>query len=133
MAFRHGAARDLAAPGFYLHLEPGNVFAGAGLWHAPSEALRQVRDAIVAHPARWKRVLSRVDHGEREDGLKRAPRGYDPEHPFVEDLKRTSFTAGASFSEKEACAPDFAGRFTAACRQTAPLMEFLSSAVGVPW
>ena len=35
--FRHRRGRDVHAPGFYLHLEPGNVFAGAGMWR-PSRA-----------------------------------------------------------------------------------------------
>ena len=30
--FPHERGRDVHAPGYYLHLEPGSVFAGAGLW-----------------------------------------------------------------------------------------------------
>ena len=30
--FRHEKAKDVHAPGFYLHLEPRNVFAAAGIW-----------------------------------------------------------------------------------------------------
>src|SRR6187401_2919255 len=31
--FRHERAKDVHAPGFYLHLDPEGVFMGAGLWH----------------------------------------------------------------------------------------------------
>ena len=31
--FRHELARDAHAPGFYLHIGPGEAFAGAGIWH----------------------------------------------------------------------------------------------------
>lgn len=30
--FRHENAKDAHAPGLYLHLEPGEVFMGAGIW-----------------------------------------------------------------------------------------------------
>jgi uncharacterized protein (TIGR02453 family) len=136
LSFRHAQGRDVHGPVLYLHLEPGQVFAAAGMWHPPSEAVRQVRDAIVAHPERWKRATrgrGRAlddDEGER---LKRAPRGYDPEHPLVEDLKRKSFTQSELFTPKQACAPDFAERVASAYRRATPLMQFLTSAVGLRW
>ena len=133
MRFPHQEERD-AAPGFYLHIEPGHIFAGAGTWRAGSEAIGRVRDAIVADPQGWKRASRgrgrALDDGER---LKRPPRGYDPEHPWTEDLKRKSFTTSTTFSQKEVCAADFPSQFTKTCRQAAPLMAFLSDAVGVPW
>ena len=135
MSFRHADGRDVHGPVFYLHLEPGGAFAAAGLWHPPAEALAQVRAAILANPARWKRVLAArglaLDAGS--DALKRPPRGVEPDHPFVEDLKRRSFTASTPFTEKDACAPEFGARFAKACQQKAPLMEFLTNAVGLPW
>ncbi len=134
MTFRHVDGRDVPAPGFYLHLEPGRVFTAAGMWHAPTDALKEVRDAIVEHPERWKRAtrgrMRSLDEGDR---LKRAPRGFDPEHPLVEDLKRKSFTISTNFTQKDACAPDFLNRFAQASRRAGPLMEFLTCAVGLRW
>ena len=95
--------------------------------------MKQVRDAIVASPERWAKVVRACPLGAEEDTLKRAPRGYDPEHPCVEDLKRQSFTTGVRFTQTQACADDFVERFAGACRKATPLMEFLARAVGVPW
>jgi uncharacterized protein (TIGR02453 family) len=135
LSFRHADGRDVHGPIFYLHLEPGRIFTAAGLWHPPSETLRQVRDAIVAHPERWKRATRgrgcAIDDGG--ESLKRAPRGYDPEHPLVEELKRKSFTASTEFMQKQACAVDFADRVASAYRSATPLMQFLTSAVGLRW
>ncbi len=136
MSFRHVDGRDVHGPVFYLHLEPpGTVFSAAGMWHPSSETLGQVRDAIVAHPGRWKRALAArgVELDAGHDSLKRPPRGYDPEDPFVEDLKRKSFTASTTFTQKEACQADFPATFAKSCRQKSPLMEFLTNAVGLPW
>jgi uncharacterized protein (TIGR02453 family) len=133
MSFRHAAGRERAAPGFYLHLAPGDVFAGGGLWHAPPEAVKVVRDAIVARPARWREATDGCPLDDDDDALKRAPRGYDPAHPCIDDLKRRSFTTGRRFTQSQACADDFADRFVSACDGAMPLMSFLAKAVGVPW
>ena len=135
MSFRHVDGRDVHGPVFYLHLEPGSVFMAAGLWHPQADSLKKIRDAIVERPDRWKRVLASrgVDLDAGSNRLKRPPRGYDPEHPFVEDLKRKSFTASTAFSQKQALAPDFPARFAKACQQKTPLMKFLTNAVGLPW
>jgi uncharacterized protein (TIGR02453 family) len=134
MTFRHADGKHVPA-GYYLHIEPGRCFMAAGLWHGQPETLKDIRDAIVAHPGHWKRVASSrsFDLDESSDALKRPPRGYDPEHPFVADLKRKSFTASSDLSQKELFANDFPGRFATQCKQKAPLMEFLCNALGRPW
>ena len=124
------AGRDVHAPVFYLHLEPGHCFAGAGLWHPETATLRGVRDAIVARPGAWKRVRKAVTLSE-EGSLKTAPRGYDPDHPFIEDLKRKDFLTVTSLSDARVCRPGFLQDFAATCRGMRPLVEFLTEAVGL--
>lgn len=131
--FRHRASRtDVHSPGFYLHLEPGGCFAGGGLWHAEPATLRKVRDAIVERPAAWRTVL-RGKLSLEGDTLKRPPQGYDPTHPFIEDLKRKDFVADVPFTEAQVCSPRFLASYAAACRAMSPLMEFLTKAVGLEW
>ncbi len=135
ISFRHVDGKQRPAPGLYLHVAPGEVFMAAGMWHAQPEALKDIRDAIVAHPAHWKRVLASrsFDLDEPSDALKRAPRGYDAEHPYVADLKRKGFTSSTNFSQKQVLAGDFLTQFAKACRQKSPLMEFLCNALDRPW
>jgi uncharacterized protein (TIGR02453 family) len=135
--FRHQAGKNVHAPGFYLHLAPGEVFAGAGLWHPDAPTLGKVRDAIVAKPDAFRRAIAgrafRATCRLGGESLKRPPRGYDPDHPLSEHLKRKDLVAVAEFDERAACASDFLDRFAASCRATAPLCEFLTRAVGLPW
>src|SRR5438093_1326834 len=88
--------------------------------------LAEVRDAMLALIASLAPGLS-----HDEVTLKRPPRGFDPDHPLIEDLKRLSFTTGTEFSERQACAPDFPARFVAASRRATPLMRFLARALGL--
>ena len=122
------AEKDADAPGYYLHLAPGEVFMGAGMWHPGADTLHAIRTGIVAKPAEWKRAR-RVGLSHDEDTLRRAPRGFDPDHPLVADLKRLGFTTGVRFTEAQACAVDFPARFVRACRRATPLVKFLARAM----
>jgi uncharacterized protein (TIGR02453 family) len=135
--FRHEVGKEVHGPGFYLHLEPGGVFAGFGIWHPDLRTLSKIRDAIVANPARWRRIVS--DDGFTGhyqlmgESLSRPPKGYDADHPLVEDLKRKDFVATMGFTEDDACSPGFPDRYAESCRGAGPFMEFLTVAVGLPW
>jgi uncharacterized protein (TIGR02453 family) len=124
--FRHDAGKSVAAPGFYLHFSPDDVFFGGGCYMPEPPTVTKIRDAIVARPAAWKKV-GKV----RGEGLSRPPRGYDPEHPLIEDIKRKSFTAARASSVKVAQSPKLVGEATAAFKDIAPLMRFLCAALDV--
>ena len=131
--FSHGdSGREIHAPGFYLHLEPGRSFAAAGSWHPDPASLRRVRDAIVNRPLLWKAVLrSRLPL--EGDTLTRPPQGYDPAHPFIEDLKRKDFITSVPLTDVQVASPRFLTTFAAACKTMSPLMAFLTKALGLPW
>lgn len=134
--FRHEAGKDAHAPGFYLHLEPGNVLMGAGCWHPARDALENIRDAISENPERWAAARDAVVGAGFEfegDSLKRPPRGYSPDHPAIDDLKRKDFIAVRYLSEKTAFEPDFVTAYAGMCSDAEPLMRFLTSAIGVRW
>lgn len=135
--FRHELARDVHAPGFYLHLEPGNVHAGAGIWRPDPATLRALRDALIARPAAWRRVRDGAwrDAGWELGGetLKTAPRGYPSDHPLIEDLRRKDLVASRPFTEEDVTSPGFLDRYVDSCRQAAPFARFLCRAVGAPF
>jgi uncharacterized protein (TIGR02453 family) len=135
--FSHEAGKDAHAPTFYLHLEPRKVFVGLGIWHPDSATLRKIRDAIVADPKKWKRARDHRGFRARfeisGDSLQRPPRGYDPDHLFIEDLKRKDFVAISPMSGKEVTAPDFIDRFATTCRVGTPFVRWLCEAIGLPF
>jgi uncharacterized protein (TIGR02453 family) len=131
--FRHERAKDVHAPGFYLHLEPRQIFLGTGIWRPDSKALGRIRDRIVDDPGLWKRILGaakfRADFRLEGESLKRPPRGYDAEHPLVEDLKRKDFISVAAFTQEEACSADFLGHFAGRCKVARAFVRFLTEAL----
>ena len=131
--FRHELGKDVHAPGFYVHIDPGSCFLGVGMWHPASGPLGMIRDRIVEDPDAW--LAARDDRGFRRrfelsgDSLKRAPRGYPPEHPYVEDLKRKDFIAVAEFGFDAAADAGFADRVAADFAAAKPFMAFLCGAL----
>jgi len=127
--FAHEAGKDVHAPLFYLHLEPGGSFAGGGVWHPDSAALTKIRTAIVANPAGWKKARGKLDLVG--DSLSRAPKGFPCEHPFLDDLKRKDFVAITELSEEQLCGAQLLKQYGALCKSFAPLVEFTTRALGL--
>ena len=135
--FRHEQARDVHAPGYYVHIDPDRVFLGAGMWRPAPDALRGIRDRIATKPAEWERV--RDNGGFRRqfslggESLTRPPRGFDPSHPQIEDIKRKDFIAVRDLSIDDPIRPRFQQKVETAFRAASPYMEFLCKAVNVPF
>jgi uncharacterized protein (TIGR02453 family) len=135
--FRHEQARDVHAPGYYVHIDPDRVFLGAGMWRPAPDALRGIRERIAGKPVEWERV--RDDGGFRRhfslggESLTRPPRGFDPSHPQIEDIKRKDFIAIRDLSIDDPIRPRFQQKVETALRAASPYMEFLCKAVNVPF
>lgn len=125
--FSHKSGKDAHAPVFYLHLEPEGCFAAAGVWHPDNFALTKLRNAIVANPGSWEKVRKKLEL--EGDTLRRPPRGFDPNHRFIEDIKRKDFIASVAFSEAQLCGSVFMREFAAACKTMLPLVEFTTGAL----
>jgi len=131
--FRHSAAKNAYAPGFYLHLGPDEVFGGGGIWHPDSAALKKIRTAIVERADEWGALMAEHGYDLGGDSLKRPPRGFPKEHEHLTDLKRKDFVVMHALDEEDALQPDFLERFTAICAAQAPLNKFICTALGVPF
>lgn len=124
--------KDTAAPGLYLHLEPAECFGGGGIYHPDPATLTAIRLQIVEEPKRWAAVRKTGLEIEG-DSLKRAPSGFDPAHPFIEDLKRKDLYTLESFTIAQVTARDFQDRYLDAAERTAPLLGFMTRALGWRW
>jgi len=123
--------KGMATPGYYLHLEPRECFVAAGMWMPPPEQLQQIRTRIADRSADWRKASADLDPDE--GALKRPPRGFDPDHPMIEDIKRKSFTASLRLSDGQMVRDDVMQTFAKTCRELVPLMRFLAGAVGASW
>ena len=135
--FRHERARDVHAPGYYVHVDPDTVFLGVGMWRPAADALKAIRERIDAKPAEWVRARDDKDFRRYFDlggeTLSRPPRGYDGDHPDIEDLKRKDFIAVRNLAVEDALSPRFQQRVETAFQAATPFMRFLCRAVDIPF
>jgi uncharacterized protein (TIGR02453 family) len=125
----HERRREIEAPSFYLHIAPKDCFAGGGIWHPEPSTLKRIRDFLVDNPAAWKRATQSKAFREHfnfwGEGLSRPPRGYDPQHELIEDLKRKNFAAGEQFTEALACSSELLPAAVATFKRLSPLIDYL--------
>ena len=94
----HERHREVEAPSYHFHVQPGRCFVGTGVWHPEAATVRRVRQFILDNPAGWKAAAHEAGFRRRyqlddSDMLVRMPRGFPPEFEFAQDLRRRNFVA----------------------------------------
>ena len=135
--FRHEQAKDVHSPGYYVHIDPQQVFLGVGMWRPEPEALRAIRNRIAARPEDWLRTMDDTKFKRQfvlgGEVLTRPPRGFDKLHPCIADIKRKSFIAVKDLALDDCLHAQFQRKVETAFRAGSPYMQFLCKAVGVPF
>ena len=131
--FRHEVGKDVHAPGYYLHIEPGDCFVGVGLWRPDASALGKIRDAIVDKGDAWLKARDDKIFNQKfslaGDSLTNAPRGYAKDHPLLQDLKRKDFIAIAPLSDAAVSAKNFYPKVVEHFAAATPYMRYLCKAL----
>lgn len=131
--FRHEMGKDVHAPGYYLHIEPGDCFVGAGIWRPDAGTLGRIRDSIVENGDAW--LAARDDKTFNRkfslagDALTNSPRGYAKDHPLAQDLKRKDFIAIAGLNDRLALSKNFYPEVVERLREATPFMRYLCKAL----
>ena len=135
--FRHELGKDVHAPGYYFHFDPDGVFIGAGIWRPDSTAIGKIRSAIAEQPTRWRRVMNNKKFKQKfalsGSTLTRPPRGFQKDHPLIDDLKRKDFIAISNMEHEALTSPTLVTDVANTFRSATPLMKFLCDAIQVPF
>ncbi len=89
--------------GYYLHLEPDNVFFAAGTIGHPAPVLKALRQSVFDEIDEYRSIVEDAEflHYFPEIGyqpLKTAPKGFPKDWPFIDYLKPRHFMACGSFA-----------------------------------
>ncbi len=122
---------DGGGVGAYFHFQPGEVFAGGGMWHPEPAQLAAWRHAIDADLGTVRAVLDAPEFvatfGEISgDRLKRVPTGFAADHPGAELLKLKDVTFGRRLSDDEALSPELPDTLVATFAAAVPLLGLLA-------
>jgi uncharacterized protein (TIGR02453 family) len=135
--FGHARGTEDATPAFYFHIEPGGSTVGGGIWHPATPLLEKIRRAIVKSPSAWDKAKGKSGVGAAcsmgGEMLKKVPRGYDPEDPNAEDLKRKDFGVHQPAADTLVTSPTLPAELGKRFAAAAPVLAFLCEAVGLPF
>ncbi len=129
----NAAMGRLDAPVLYLHLEPGECFTGGGIWHPQPDSLKRIRNYLLNNPASWKQATRSAafrKHWELGgDSLSRPPKGYDPTHELIEDLKRKDFIASTRLTDEDILSPGLPQLLMKRYKDVVPLCDWVCGAL----
>jgi uncharacterized protein (TIGR02453 family) len=96
--------------GAYFHIQPGEVFAGGGMWHPEPARLAAWRRAVDTDIKTVRAAIEdpqfRATFGTiTGDQLTRVPKGFPADHPAADLLKYKDVTFGRPLSDEEAFSP----------------------------
>ncbi|MGV8931244.1 MAG: DUF2461 domain-containing protein [Luteimonas sp.] len=130
----HERRQQVAAPSFYLHLQPGHCFVGAGLWHPETATQRLVRQFIVDNPGSWKQAahapaFRRRFELESDEMLVRPPRGFAPDFEFIDDLRHKNFVASRPLDDSVMLGTRLRQTLVKDMQALAPFVDYLCAAL----
>ncbi len=127
--FTHELGKDVHAPGYYLHMGLDGIWVGCGIWRPDGPSLAKIREGIASDGTAWKRARNAKSVAGNwslgGDTLKRAPKGYDPDHPLIEDLRRKDFVMDRKVTKKAVMSEDFPAELAATFKTAAPFQRFI--------
>ncbi|WP_337245587.1 DUF2461 domain-containing protein [Luteimonas sp. gir] len=130
----HERRREVAAPSFYVHLEPGASFVGAGLWHPEPHTQLKVRQFILENPGSWKAAahapkLRRRFALDDSQMLVRPPRGFPADFTYIDDLRHRNWAFLRPLDDAAMAAPGLDRTIAADLAVLAPFVDYLCAAL----
>ena len=122
--------------GAYFHLQPGNNYAGGGMWQASKPILDAFRQAILdderavrgalEDPAFLKEFGPVTSH----ETLKRVPAGFPADHPLADWSRYKDVVFGRRLGDDEVYSPKLPAILAEAFASATPVFRFLSGLDG---
>ena len=119
--------------GYYIHLGPGESMLAGGAYLPQGPWIKAIRQEIAYNADELRSIINGKDFkgyfGEIEgEKLKKAPKGYEPDHPEIELLKYKSFLATHKLSDKEVTSASFLDHSAKVFKALYPFDSFLNRA-----
>lgn len=130
-----GKPKGFEGSGYYLHIAPGEVFIGGGIYLPDNDQLKKIRKSLVEHSKGFLTIVNKPSFKKMFPAisgqkLSRPPKGFDPNHPMIEWLKMKQFFTGIEMKEEMCYKKDFAVKIAHYCKELAPLVNFMNRAMG---
>lgn len=117
--------------GYYFHIEPGASIIAGGAYMPPAPWLSAIREKIDEEPDRIIKIINSKEFvkvfGEiTGEKLKKAPKGFPPDHPNVDLLKFKSYLVVNEVSDKLVLSDKYFEYTIDVMKAMKPLNDFLN-------
>lgn len=128
----HTGMAKTSGAGFYTHIGSAEFVIAAGAYMPEKEQTLAIRRHLLEHYAEWKRLLEgktllRSFSVHDPMALRRAPKGFPPDHPAIEWIKWRQWGVTAHLPAEYALRPSLAAEIERRFRAAAGLVHFLNA------
>ncbi len=130
--FTHRSLGKKAGCGVYVSISAEAVQIAGGLYQQDAPGLYAIRQHLLTHATAFDKLLSgkalRNTFGSLQgDSLKRPPRGFSPQDPSIELLKRTQWLLESSLRPEAVCQPSFRKEISSRIGILLPFVRFFEA------
>lgn len=120
--------------GYYFHIEPGGSFVGGGIYMPEAEPLKAIREYIAENGEEFLSIITdkkfkTIFPEMMDDKLKTAPKGYSPDHEFIDLLRYKSFAFSSRLSKSQILADNYIEILVNSFKTLHPVNKFLNEAL----
>ena len=119
--------------GGYFNFQPGEMYAGGGMWMAERPRLEALRAAIVETPDRVSTAIEDPAYiawfggVTTHESLKRIPPGWPADHPMADMFRWKDLVFGRRLSDADVCSPDLPDLLAEGYATAIPVFRFLAT------
>jgi len=121
-------------PGYYIHIEPKQSFAGGGVYMPQAAPLKAIRLYLAEHAPDFKAIINAPDFKKTfpemyDHQLKTAPKGFPKDHEFIDLLRYKSFAFTNNMGNKIITGDSFIEHTVQSFRELQKANDFLYEAL----
>src|SRR5580658_409476 len=128
---RHGFDKYAGCAAYYFAVSPENIEVAGGLYTPDRDVLLAVRQHIAENHKQFRATFGgakvRKLLGELQgESLSRVPKGFDPEHPAADLIRRKQYLLDTQLDPKLATTPKLLGELVKRIEAMTLFVEFLN-------
>ncbi|HEX4136538.1 MAG TPA: DUF2461 domain-containing protein [Bryobacteraceae bacterium] len=131
LLLRNGFDKYTGGAAYYFAVAPDNIEVAGGIYMPDRDVLLAVRRHIADNHKQFRATYSspkvkKLLGDLQGESVSRAPKGFDPEHPAADLVRRKHYLLDTQLDPKLATTPKLLGEIVARIEAMTPFIEFLN-------